>query len=47
MKVLDIVWMLPSDVSDEIIAPCGRVVTVGTLIGLFIRVGAEVFRQIL
>ena len=46
MKELDFVWVLPSDVYDEIIALGGRVNTVGTLIGLFTRVGAEVFRQI-
>ena len=45
MKELDFVWVLASDMSDEITAPCGRVNTVGTLIGLFTRVGAEVSRQ--
>ena len=45
MKELDFVWMFPSDMSGEITALGGRVNTVGTLIGLFTRVGAEVFRQ--
>ena len=38
--------MFASDVSGEIAAPCGRVVTIGTLIGLFTRVGADVFDKI-
>ena len=45
MKELDFVWVLSSDMYDEITAPCGRVVTVGTLIGLFTREDAEVLRQ--
>ena len=46
-RELDFVWVFLSDVSGDIAAvPCGRVVTIGTLIGLFTRVGAEVFRQI-
>ena len=45
MKELDLVWVFPSDVFGEITALCGRKVTVGTLIGLFTRVGAEVLRQ--
>ena len=45
-KELNFVWVFPSDVFGDITAPCGREVTKGTLIGLFTRVGAEVFRQI-
>ena len=30
------------DVSGDMAALCGRVVTIGTLIGLFTRVGADV-----
>ena len=45
MKELDFVWVLSSDMSDETTALGGRVNTVGTLIGLFTRVDAEVFRQ--
>ena len=43
---LDFVWMFASDVFGDNTAPCGREVTIGTLIGLFTRVGAEVSRQI-
>ena len=46
MKDLDFVWVLSSDVFGEIPVACGREVTIGTLIGLFTRVGAEVSRQI-
>ena len=45
-KELDFAWVFTSDVSGDMTAPCGRVVTIGTLIGLFTRVGAEVARQI-
>ena len=38
--------MFPSDVFGDNTAPCGRVVTIGTLIGLFTRVGADVFDKI-
>ena len=31
----------------DITAPCGREVTIGTLIGLFTRVGADVFDKTL
>ena len=41
-KELDFVWVFSSDVFGEIPAPCGREVTIGTLIGLFTRVGADV-----
>ena len=39
--------MFASDVFGEIAAPCGRVVTMGTLIGLFTRVGADVLYKTL
>ena len=46
-RELDFVWVFPSDVfGDTAVAMCRRVVTKGTLIGLFTRVGAEVLRQI-
>ena len=35
--------MFALDVFGEMSALCGRVVTIGTLIGLFTRVGADVF----
>ena len=45
-KELDFIWVFASDVSGDTLALGGRVVTIGTLIGLFTRVGAEVSRQI-
>ena len=45
-KELDFVRVFASDVSGESAALCGPVVTIGTLIGLFARVGTEVMRQI-
>ena len=45
-KELDFVWMFALDVIGDRSAPCGREVTIGTLIGLFTRVGANVTRQI-
>ena len=45
-KELDFVWMFPSDVFGDITALCRREVTIGTLIGLFTRVGAEMARQL-
>ena len=43
MKKTDFVWVFVFDVFAKITALCGRVITVETLIGLFTRVGAEVF----
>ena len=44
-KELDFVWVFASDVFGDRTALCGRVVTKGTLVGLFTRVGADVVCQ--